>query len=385
MGKIMLNGVDYSSSTATESTTAAHNKANMAYNLASNINARLNAPNISFASGSNASGNYSIALGYNTRAYGESSVAIGDIAYALANSATAIGIVSNAAKRNSTAIGSSAKALGNNATALGSMANANDTCSVALGYKALASDHGDIAIGYEANAIMPHTTALGSYVNATYNQSTAIGSCTNATKQSSTALGFSAKALGNYSTALGTNAHTASANTIQLGDPINLSSITARVGITTTSDERDKADISELEYGAVKFLKKVRAIRYVFNHREMYINEEALSDEEMKIRSTYGLCAYNKEDHASGTKKGNRKRVGVSAQDVQRALEDTFGSASYANLVNNNLFDFNPSEIPEDVESQLSINYEGFIPFLIKAVQELDERINVLENGGSPS
>lgn len=75
--------------------------------------------------------------------------------------------------------------------------------------------------------------------------------------------------------------------------------------------------------------------------------------------------------------------MGVVAQEVQEALADTFGSPSYANLVNDNLFDLDPSEIPEDVESQLAVNYEGFIPFLIKAVQELDGRIHKLEDGGN--
>ena len=37
------------------------------------------------------------------------------------------------------------------------------------------------------------------------------------------------------------------------------------------------------------------------------------------------------------------------------------------------------------VESELAVNYEGFIPFLIKAVQELDGRICALENERKPS
>ena len=108
---------------------------------------------------------------------------------------------------------------------------------------------------------------------------------------------------------------------------------------------------------------------------------ENLSEEEKEKKLKYGMCSYDKGAHAAGVKKGSRKRVGVSAQDVQQALQKTFGDLSYANLVNDNFFDFDPSEIPDDVENQLAVNYEGFIPFLIKAVQELDERISTLERG----
>ena len=92
------------------------------------------------------------------------------------------------------------------------------------------------------------------------------------------------------------------------------------------------------------------------------------------------MCEYDREAHAQGTKKGNRIRVGVSAQNVQQALIDVFGNSGYANLVNDNLFDYNSDDIPEGVESQLAVNYEGFIPFLIKAVQKLDARVKELEN-----
>lgn len=72
-------------------------------------------------------------------------------------------------------------------------------------------------------------------------------------------------------------------------------------------------------------------------------------------------------------------RVGVSAQETQKALEEVYGSSNYANLINDNLFDLDAEDIPEGVENQLSANYEGFIPFLIKAVQELDKRTRALE------
>lgn len=91
------------------------------------------------------------------------------------------------------------------------------------------------------------------------------------------------------------------------------------------------------------------------------------------------MCTYDKEAHAKGTKKGARMRVGVLAQDLQAAMKEVYGDDSYANLVDDNLHDFEPGTVPEDVESRLSVNYEGLIPFLIKSVQELSDRLDKLE------
>ncbi len=205
--------------------------------------------------------------------------------------------------------------------------------------------------------------------------SAAIGKNASVNAATSMAIGPYASVSGGTSMAIGPYASTANVGCLQLGSASYLSSITARVPITVTSDERDKADISEIGDGAVEFLKKVRAIRYVLNNRELYINNDSLSEEERQKKEKYGLCCYDREAHAKGSKKGKRVRVGVSAQNTQEALAEAYGDSSYANLVNDNLFDFPPDEIPEGVESQLAANYEGFIPFLIKAVQELDSRI----------
>lgn len=336
MPKIMLNGIDYSSPTASGSAADAYNQANAAYskantamNSAVSINSRLNSAYLALGGAATASGDNSAALGPSSTASKDYSVAVGKY-------------------------------------------------SSASGIKAIASGAYSTAIGAEA-------AAFGCSANASMNQATAIGRMANANAVYSTAIGTNASCRGNYSTSLGFAASTSNSNSIQLGDPYNLSSITSKVTIITNSDERDKTDIEDIISKSVEFLKKVRVIRYVFNGRGMYIDEENLSEEDKEKKRKFGLCAYDKASHAAGTKKGERKRIGVSAQGVQRALEETFGTASYANLVNDNLFDFTPSEIPNDVESQLAVNYEGFIPFLIKAVQELDGRICALENERKPS
>lgn len=104
-----------------------------------------------------------------------------------------------------------------------------------------------------------------------------------------------------------------------------------------------------------------------------------LTETDHKNLAKYGFCRYDKAAHAAGGLKGSRRRVGFLAQQVQSALQEVYGSASYANLVNDNLFDFD--NVPEEIESTLAMNYEGFIPFIIKAFQELETRVSTLEEG----
>lgn len=241
----------------------------------------------------------------------------------------------------------------------------NSVGAVALGGAAWASSSYCIAIGFNASA-----QAMDSVI----------------------AIGAHSRVLAPNSVALGPRAETTNANSIQLGSSSNLSSITAKVSITVTSDERDKADIEDLD-NAMEFLRRVRAFRYKANPRDLYAKEidpnkseeEYTEDEKKQVeyQRKYGFVPYDKEAHAAGAKKGSRVRVGVSAQEVQRALVDVYNDIGYANLVNDNLFDLDPDTIPEDVESHLGVSYENFIPFLIQAVQELDRRTSILE--GEPA
>jgi len=185
---------------------------------------------------------------------------------------------------------------------------------------------------------------------------------------------------------------------MQLGNSTN-TTLRSRMGTITQSDERDKADISPLKK-ALDFIRKINPISFVLNHRAMYepeiIEEEGieLSDETRALKEasdeqkrTFGLGHYDKEAHARGDKKGDRRRVGVSAQQTQQALEEVYGTADYADIISDNLHDYaQENEIPEGVESQLSANYQAFIPFLIDSVkalaaqnEELKARIEAIE------
>lgn len=159
----------------------------------------------------------------------------------------------------------------------------------------------------------------------------------------------------------------------------NQPQIDREAGFTTTSDIRDKTDIEAIRDGAVTFLEKVEAIRYRDNPRSDYFLDESLwTEQDRENFNNWGFCSYDHEAHAAGTKKSSNIRVGVSAQSVQQAFQEVYGDKTYGDVVDDNLRDFEPSEIPAGVESQLAVTYANFIPFLIKAIQELNTKINTL-------
>lgn len=340
---LICSNVKYSVAIGNEIELKSHNSILIGYCATSNSG---NTGAISIGAYSNVNAAGAVAIGHSAESNG---IAIGLYSRAINAGSIAIGAVSSGA--NSIAIGSAASTIDNDAISIGSNTSAGDEC-IAMGKNAKANTGSAIAIGAGAKAEFT---------------SIAIGCGTNAAGTYSTALGFWA------------TVPASDINTMQLGDNTGLSTLSCRVALSVTSDERDKTDITEIDNGAVEFLNKIKAIRYVFNSRELYIDNENLSDEEKEKKDKYGMCAYDKEAHAQGTKKGTRIRVGVSAQNTQKALREVYGDSSYANIVNDNLFDCDPDTIPEGVENKLSISYESFIPFLIKAVQELDARVVELE------
>lgn len=327
-----------------------------------------------------------IAIGYNAVTLNtganvtdsEDSILIGhNVSCKSAPHSVIIGAESRTTNYDSIAIGYNSYASQNSAVTIGSNSHSNGG-GVALGSNATASAYGSIALGSATNAYASEAIAIGTWTTSSSGvRSIAIGSNATAAKMYSASFGTYANAQSNYSTALGHNATVSavSPNTIQLGGS-TVSKICGYVSFSTNSDERDKADITDIKDSAVDFLNKIHAIRYFRNQRELYIDEENLSEEEKARKAKFGLCAYDREAHAKGTKKGSRARVGVRAQEVLKALEETYGDSGYGNLVDDNFFDLNPEDIPEGVENQLTVNYTGFIPFLIKAVQELSQQIN---------
>lgn len=390
----VANTASNTASNAYTQANSAYSRANSAYTQANNAaNAAANG-NITYQGFyvsasphggiSSVSANSSVAIGSYANA-NNYSVSIGQSSNSNANSVTIGGRAF--ANNRSIAIGAVAFAPCVNSIAIGYIANAQRDDTLAIGYNASAYDWYSIAIGRSCNvnsnvmASSPYgSIGIGWNANVGNNGSIAIGKNTMVNGAHSVVLGAFSNTSTAFSVALGYQAVCTSGNTIQLGNASSLSKLSCRVNITVTSDERDKTDIVDVEGSATEFLKKIRTVQYVYNHRELYIDNENLSEKDREKKSKYGLCEYNTIAHKKGTKKGTRKRVGVLAQNVQQAMKEIYGSTSYANIVDDNFFDLD--DVPDDVENQLSVNYSGFVPFLIKAIQELSERLDALENKG---
>lgn len=178
-----------------------------------------------------------------------------------------------------------------------------------------------------------------------------------------------------------------SSDTIQMGNS-DISSFKCKVGVSTTSDERDKTDITVIDdEKALRFITQIDPIQYVDNDRNKYLLREKKIDEDTGEEvydengannhdyMRYGMCEYDREAHARGDKKGERKRIGVKAQQVQQLLWDIFGSDNYANIVNDDYYDLRAAGNEPPVENHLTVTYERMIPFLIGAIKEQQKQI----------
>lgn len=233
--------------------------------------------------------------------------------------------------------------------------------STALGTNATASKDNSTALGSSASAGEPASTALGNGASAVGNSSTALGNGASAGAYGSTALGYAA------------SVDISSENTIQLGSS-ELSALRCQVNLTVTSDERDKADINNI-INALPFLEKLNPVTFVSNDRVNYISEADKKSEKFR---KYGMCDYDRVAHALGTKKGERRRCGLLAQEVIAAMQEVYGTDNYANIVNDNFHDL--QEKPTDVENKYTLAYANLVPFLIGAIKELNAKIEKLED-----
>ena len=217
-----------------------------------------------------------------------------------------------------------------------------------------------------------NSTALG-YDSEASDYSTALGDATTASGSYTTALGMGATASSNFSTALGTGAivPSANSNTMQLGRS-RLSALRCAVNLTVTSDKRDKTDIEDIT-DALAFIERLNPVTFVSNDREEYISDEDKNGETFR---TYGMCEYDRVSHAAGTKKGERRRCGLLAQEVVEAMQSVYGTDNYANVVNDNFHDL--TEKPSDVENKYTLAYANLVPFLIGAIKELNAKIKTL-------
>jgi len=156
---------------------------------------------------------------------------------------------------------------------------------------------------------------------------------------------------------------TTHSNRVILGDE-NITHIYAQVQTISSSDERDKTDFTALDLG-LDFVKALAPVTYKWDKRSKYGD---------KYADDYDLD----EQTPDGTHKEDWLDIGFKAQEVV-ALEEAAGYtiSDKTNLV---------SSLTEDGK-QYGLQYENFIPILVKAIQEqqtliesLTDRIAALED-----
>ena len=234
---------------------------------------------------------------------------------------------------NNTAIGSTTLAinttgLGNTAIGSNALENSNSSFNTAVGMFALntTSSGQNTAIGYSSlyeNISGTGNTAIGldSLVSSTGNNNTAIGD--NAGTSLTT---------GSNNTIIGYNAQSSTAsisNQITLGNS-SIGSLRCQVtSITALSDARDKKNIKDITAG-LDFINNLHPVEFIWNMRD-----------KGKI---------------------DIPEIGFIAQELQETQIKT--GITIPNLV----YDINPDK--------LEASYGVLIPILVKAIQELNEKLS---------
>jgi len=145
-------------------------------------------------------------------------------------------------------------------------------------------------------------------------------------------------------------------NQVQLGDS---ATTTYAYGVVQNrSDARDKADIRNTSLG-LEFIEKLRPVDFRWDLREDY--KEDTIDENHNLTTTI----LDKD----GSKKRNRFHHGLIAQEVKQVMTDL-----------NIDFGGYQDHSYKGGSDRLTIGYEELIAPMIKAIQQLSERVKVLES-----
>jgi len=261
-------------------------------------------------------------------------------------------------------------------TAVGNQALSNNItgiCNTAVGNIALLGSDADAntAVGYASlsnNSSGTFNTAVGHFslnVNSIRSNNTAIGKyalITNTLYSNCTGVGANATAL-------------SADNQVQLGD--SSTSTWTYGAVQNRSDIRDKAEVRDTVLG-LDFINELRPVDYKWDMREDYRTEKPIqldldaTEEEKEAHQIVmdewlESCKVENLIH-DGTHIRNRYHHGLIAQEVKSVIE--------ASGVDFGGFQDHKVNGGGDV---LSLGYTELIAPMIKAIQELTARINLLE------
>lgn len=209
-------------------------------------------------------------------------------------------------------------------------------------------------VAYGGGALQEHATG-------DYNTAIGRGALIFSTSgNNNTAVGYYAHS-NNYgfsnSTALGANTVISASNQVRLGNNA-VTSIGGQVDWTTLSDARFKTE-NATKVPGIDFIKKLRPVTYYINHEAMnaYLNvgkennsqnngDKALSSGSNTYKPTYAKTL----------------ETGFMAQEVEQAAKELG-------------YEFNGVDVPKNDKDFYGLRYAQFVVPLVKAVQELNEKL----------
>ena len=244
-----------------------------------------------------ATGTSAVAMGHQTTASGAYSTAMGSTTIASGNYSLSAGLQTTASGAYSFAVGSSTTASANYSLALGRSTTASGVASTAMGPYTIAADYGSFVIGQYNSSLSSVTTDGHASLYDTDNTAFVIGNGTG---------------LGSESDAF---------KVMFNGDATVSNDLTVSGDVNVSSDARLKSNIVSLGSTLSKLL-------LIDGKSYTIIND-------------------------------GDKKIGVLAQDIQKAFPELVGT---------------------DDKDMLTVNYQGLVPVLINAIKEQENKITRLEN-----
>jgi hypothetical protein len=280
--------------------------------------------------------------------------------------------------------------------------NFNTTLGSRAGYLASGSKSNSVAIGYQSSAYLPsYTTAVGfragytatavygaylgyetmrsntasfnvgigyraGYSNTGGSKNVYVGreaGKDNSTGGKRTCIGEIAgsTSTGSNVTLIGYNSQpsaAAASNEITLGDS-NVATLRCAVTtITSLSDERDKSEIKDLNYG-LDFIDSLQPREFVWDNRAEIKQQEVLDENGEPLLDEDDNIVTEDVEFYSANK--GKKDFGFIAQEVKKLDNDTLRLVYSEN------------------EDKLEMSYGKLVPILVKAVQELKAEIEALK------
>ncbi len=216
--------------------------------------------------------------------------------------------------------------------------------AIMMGYQSMATDNADssVGIGFQANIAQMNAVGIGRNVDVDNANAVAIGAKTIIQGDQGIAIGSGAQVTAANSIAIGFGANVSTSNEVYIGNS-SITSIGGSVNWTALSDGRFKTNLKE-DVPGLDFIRNLRPVTYNYDPNKM-------------------VSFRNESGNLDGDAKRNTRYTGFIAQEVEAtALE--LG------------FDFSGVDAPENTETGMyGIRYAEFVVPLVKAVQELEEKV----------